>query len=107
MLHLPLQLTTGQGRGRALIRQCLGEHLLADCVQNSISNTKRTKYVIHVCSSAGGGEGEGEGGGEEADQCFDYGIAFEALWSRVSDSVGVHTCCVDVSWYLYASMQSV
>ena len=26
----------------------------------------------------GRGEGEGEGVGEEADQCFDYGIAFEA-----------------------------
>ena len=45
-IHVPpMQLTTGQGRGRALIRLCLCEHLLADCVQNSISNTKRTKYV--------------------------------------------------------------
>jgi len=41
------QLTTGQGRGRALIRECLSEHLLADCVQNSISNTKRTKEWYH------------------------------------------------------------
>ena len=32
-----------------MIRECLSEHLLADCVQNSISNTKRTKYVHMAC----------------------------------------------------------
>lgn len=37
------QLTTGQGRGRALIRQCLSEHLLADYLQISLSNSKRTR----------------------------------------------------------------
>ncbi len=41
-----LQLTTGQGKGRAFIRECLTEQLLADCIQNSVSNKKRTKFVI-------------------------------------------------------------
>lgn len=37
------QVTTGLGRGRALIRHCLCEGLLADCIQNAVSNSKRTK----------------------------------------------------------------
>ena len=41
-----LQVTTGLGRGRALIRRCLCEGLLADCIQNAVSNTKRTKWDL-------------------------------------------------------------
>ena len=37
------QITTAQGKGRALIRECLSEQLLADCVQHSVGNSKRTK----------------------------------------------------------------
>lgn len=45
VLELTLQLVSSQGKGRALIRLCLNEQLLADCIQNSLSNSKKTKYV--------------------------------------------------------------
>lgn len=43
MLFQLSQLTTSQGKGRALIRMCLQERVLAECVQNSLSNVKKTR----------------------------------------------------------------
>ncbi|XP_019854093.1 PREDICTED: FYVE and coiled-coil domain-containing protein 1-like [Amphimedon queenslandica] len=37
------EIVSSQGKGRALVRLCLNEQLLADCVQTSISNVKKTK----------------------------------------------------------------
>ena len=39
----PLQLTTPQGKGRALVRLCLCDGKLADCVQNAVNNEKLTR----------------------------------------------------------------
>ncbi len=43
MVFLILQLVTAQGKGRALIRMCLTQQVLADCIQNAVMNVKKTK----------------------------------------------------------------
>eukprot|EP00731_Ephydatia_muelleri_P012846 Em0007g156a len=37
------QVATSQGKGRAFIRRCLSEHLLAECIQTTVNNVKKTK----------------------------------------------------------------
>ena len=37
------QLTTPQGRGRGLLRLCLSEGNLAECIQTAVNNEKITK----------------------------------------------------------------
>ena len=39
----PPQVTTSQGKGRAFIRRCLSEHLLAECIQTTVSDVKKTR----------------------------------------------------------------